>query len=103
MGISVRVISIIKDKEGDIVAVRGREILGGRAEEEEKTYTSSFICDGLRVGNTIESRHSFYVKTLDGKGQVMIECEEKNRKLCLVANSNRMNLLENYPEYVSVK
>lgn len=100
MGIMVRVNSVIKDKEGNIIAVRGHEMVAGQV-TEERTWKAEWICN-KREPNTdfIYSTHAFWVKDMyDENKESAIHCEERNNILCLVAPSENGNLLEKLPVY----
>lgn len=102
MGIMVRVNSVIKDREGDIIAVRGQEMIPA-TETEEQTWSAKWICDRQEPNTDfIYSTHAFYVKyPNDESKESVIHCEKKNGKLCLVAPSEFGNLLEKIPIYSS--
>jgi hypothetical protein len=99
MGRMFEVTAILRDKDDYITKVRAKELQYGKVTEEEKTYTSVFICNGAGLEIPDQSSHSFFVRSPSGKGDVIINCEEKNEKVCLVALEGGVNLLENYPVY----
>ena len=96
----VRVSHIIKDGDGDIIAVRGKEMSTSH-DTKEKTWTVSDICQKIEPSTYfIVRRHTFYVKYPNNENEVTVDCQEKkNGKLCLVADSEDGNLLEKLPLY----
>ena len=98
MGIMVRVNSVIKDKEGDIIAIRGQEMIEGK-NTKERTWTADFICNRKEPNaDFIYSTHAFWVKDPDNENkESVIHCKEKNGKLCLVALSDDGDLLKKFP------
>lgn len=91
----VEVTCVIKDKQGDFVKVRGKERIGVQY-VKERTWSAGWICNMI-TDDHINTTHSFYVKVPEENGYVIISCHEKNKKLCLVADSGNANLLELLP------
>jgi len=100
MGIMVTVNSVIKDKKGNIIAVRGHEMIEGE-NTEERTWNAKWICNRQEPdADFIYSTHAFWVKDADNENrESVIRCEKRNGKLCLVAPSENGDLLEKLPVY----
>src|SRR2546428_13017321 len=100
MGIMVRVISSVTDKKGNIIAVRGHEMIPGQ-NTEERMWEAKWICNRQEPdADFIYSTHAFWVKDLDNENrESVIRCQTRNGTLRLVAPAENGDLLEKLPVY----
>jgi len=81
----IHVSCVIKDEEGDIVAIKGMK-LGTSSVVRDQVWTAEEIYEKSGQSPNFSQTHSFWARDKDNN-ESELYCKRKNGKICLVAPS----------------